>query len=79
MIGLPPTDPQREYVAGLCRKLHITDAALDGHCVRRYNAPYHRLDRQQVSDLLDEMTGWETTPADMRRAMGQLDLFGVQS
>lgn len=70
-----PTEPQITYVRSLQRRLHLPDPLLDDHCLRRFNARFAHLDRQQVSDLLDEMIGWETLPAAMQRALGQLDLF----
>ena len=37
------------------------------------------LSKQECSELLDAMTNWEHAPAEMRRAMGQMDLFEVAS
>lgn len=74
---IEPTVYQQEYVAGLQRKLHLSDAALDAHCRRRFGAPYAELDRGQVTQLLNEMIRWEKAPADLQRAMGQQDLFEV--
>lgn len=71
------TEKQIEYVRKYQRRSHLSDRALDAHCVRRFRAPLAELDRAQVSDLLGEMVGWESIPADMQRARGQLDLFGV--
>lgn len=72
---IPPTAYQREYVAGLQRKLHLTDAALDQHCRETFGAPYRELDRGQVTRLLNQMEQWKRVPANLQRVMGQLDLF----
>ena len=72
---IPPTLRQQEYVAALQRKLHLTDAALDNHCRDTFGAPYQELDRGQVTQLLNQMVTWERVPADLQRAMGQLDLL----
>jgi hypothetical protein len=74
--GLPPTPFQLDYVRGLQRKLHLTDRLLDNHCVTTYGKPLGEMDRAEVSRLLDEMLGWQAIPADMQRAMGQVDLPG---
>jgi hypothetical protein len=75
MDSQSPTAKQVDYVRGIQRKLHIPDRLLDDHCTTRFHAPFAELDRAQVSDLLDEMIQWETLPAELLRARGQLDLF----
>lgn len=72
---IPPTAAQRDYVQALKRKLHLTDAVLNTHCRERFGAPYAELDRGQVTQLLNEMIAWKQAPADLQRAMGQLDLL----
>lgn len=72
---IPPSHKQVEYVSALQRKLRITDRSLDLHCNERFGEPFSNLSRSQVSDLLDEMTGWEQAPASLQRANGQMDLI----
>lgn len=74
-----PTPKQLEYVADLCAKLKITTPALDTYCRSEFGQSFEQLSKSECSRLLDSMTTWETTPAELRRAMGQLDLFGVAS
>lgn len=76
MNGLPPTPRQWDFVRDLQRRLRLTDAALDIYATRTFGVPLAWLDRSQISTLLDEMQGWTTVPADLQRALGQLDLFG---
>jgi hypothetical protein len=74
--GLAPTANQVDYVLGMQRRLHLTDALLNNHCTERFKAPFNRLDRAQVSALIDEMKGWQAIPAQLRRESGQQDLPG---
>ena len=76
---IPPTQRQLAYVADLQRRLRISDGALDHHARRRFGLTVADLDRVQVSELLGEMERWESTPAELLREMGQLDLFEVPS
>lgn len=71
----PPTGAQLQYVADLCAKLKITTPALDTYCRGEFGRPFELLSKSECSRLLDSMTTWETTPAELRRAMGQLDLM----
>lgn len=76
---IQPTTRQHDFVQALQRKLALSDAALDAHCGQRFGSPYAELDRTQVSALLDELQRWEAVPAELKRAMGQMDLFEVPS
>ena len=75
---IPPTIKQAAYVADLQRKLRLSDAALDAHCRRRFGVPFVELDKQQCSDLLDELARWEAVPAELQREQGQVDLPGFE-
>ena len=70
-----PTKPQVDFVRSLQTQLRLPDAGLDDHCRRRFGQPFERLTRKEVSELLDELQGWEGIPAEVQRAMGQLDLL----
>jgi hypothetical protein len=70
-----PTLKQLNYVAVLQKKLGLSDAALDLHCENRFDRPFLECSRAQVSALIDQLVTWKTVPDDLRRAMGQLDLF----
>lgn len=72
--GPPPTEKQTDYVRALQRRLRLPDRMLDDHCVKKHRKPFARLDRSEVSALIDELIAWESLPADMQRSMGQLDL-----
>lgn len=73
-----PTDKQLEYVDQLQRRLHLTNPVLDQHCQATYGLDFRELCKGQVSHLLDELVTWESLPASLQRAKGQLDLFEVQ-
>jgi hypothetical protein len=70
------TQAQIDFVGSLKNRLHLTDNWLDHHCQEHYGRPFAALDRAQVSHLIDELTCWKALPADLQRAMGQVDLFG---
>lgn len=72
----PSTPAQLDYVRGLQRRLRLPDRMLDEHCRGRFRKPLAELSRREMSDLLDEMIGWEALPANLQRAMGQRDLPG---
>jgi hypothetical protein len=72
-----PTQPQIDYVRAIQRRLHLTNALLDNHCVSRFGRPFADLDKRRVKELLDEMTRWEQIPAEVRRQSGQADLPGI--
>lgn len=74
--GPAPTQPQIDYVRGMQGKLKITDAALDLYCKAVWTRPFGELSRHEVSYLIDDMRGWKDVPPALRKAMGQLDLFG---
>jgi hypothetical protein len=76
-IANPPTTKQDDHVRALQRKLRLPNALLDNHCIARFGAAYAALDRRTVSELIDEMIGWESLPADLARAKGQADLPGI--
>jgi hypothetical protein len=71
----PPSEKQLAYVESIQKRLHLPDALLDNHCQQRFRKPFRALSRSECSDLLDEMIGWESLPADFQRAKGQRDLF----
>lgn len=71
------TGPQREYVEGIAKRLRLPLRTLDDHCVRRFGRPLADLTKREASALLDEMIDWKALPAELQRAMGQLDLFSV--
>lgn len=76
MNGLWATQPQLDYVRNLQRRLHLTNALLDAHCVARFGAAFVALDRAQCSALIDEMKDWESLPVELQREAGQADLPG---
>lgn len=69
------TSFQSDYVRGLQRKLRIPNPILDQHCQKTFGQSFDDLDGRQTSQLLNDMISWEAVPADLQRAMGQLDLF----
>jgi len=71
------TPAQEDYIRALQHKLHLPNHVLDLHTMTRYGAPFVNLDRSQVSALIDEMKDWRTIPAELRRAMGQIDIPGL--
>jgi hypothetical protein len=73
-----PTLKQMAFVRSLQRQLHLTDAALDTWCVQQFGQPLARVSRSNVSTLLDDMQLWQGVPAELRRAMGQLDLVPME-
>lgn len=73
--GVPPTEPQTDYIAALVKGLHIPKRMLDDHCVREFGRPFAEIDRRQASWLIDQLLAWQENDAELRRAMGQLDLF----
>jgi hypothetical protein len=73
----PATEKQDRFVRALQHRLHLPDALLDNHCLRRFRVPYLACDRRQVSELIDEMRSWEDLPVDLMRAKGQQDLPGM--
>lgn len=74
-----PTLKQLNYVAVLQKKLGLSNAALDLHCENRFDRPFLECSRAQVSALIDQLSHWEAVPADLQRAMGQLELFDTGS
>ena len=75
----PPSPEQIEYVRGLQKRLHLPNAILDNHCVAKFRNPFAQLDRRETSQLLEQMISWEQLPADLMRAKGQIDLFGMEA
>lgn len=76
MILDGPTFKQLDCVATLKKRHRITDAGLDAYCLDRHDVPFPDLNKWQVSALIEDMKAWDQPPAIIRRAMGQLDLFG---
>lgn len=72
-----PTGKQLDGIHDLQRRLHLSNAALDSLCEDRFGCPFSRITRDQASTLIDEMKHWTEVPADLRREMGQQDLFEV--
>lgn len=73
-----PSPEQIAYVRALQKRLRLPNTILDNHCVATFNTPFADLHKREASRLIDQMIGWDTTlPADLIRAKGQLDLFGV--
>lgn len=70
------TEPQINYVRGMQNKLHLSDRLLDTHCQTRFGCGFERLDRRQMSGLIDEMKNWQSIPAQLLREAGQLELLG---
>jgi hypothetical protein len=70
-----PTDKQLAYIRILQTKLRLTDAMLDLHCRNRFGVPFAACSRERASALIDQLSNWKAVPADLQRAMGQLDLF----
>jgi hypothetical protein len=79
VIDLPPSDAQIEFMIALKDQLRLTTPMLDRHCSDTFGRPFAKLDRRQMSKLIDELKTWEATPAHLQRAMGQMDLFGSPS
>lgn len=79
MTFYPPSPEQLGFVEILRKRHHIPPKLLDNHCVQRFNDELAKLSGRQVSQLIDEMKAWEMPPAEMQRALGQLDLFGATS
>lgn len=77
-FGSEPTEPQTRFVRALQHRLHLPDRLLNDYCVQRFETPFSKLNRQQVSSLLDEMKEWQEIPADLQRLRGQMDLFPVR-
>lgn len=73
-----PSPEQIAFARGLQKRLHLPDALLENHCVERFRKPFARLDRREMSALLEQLIGWEALPPDLMRAKGQLDLFGME-
>lgn len=78
MTGLPVTEPQTRYVRAMQRKLHLTNALLDAHCVARWKRPFAELNRAECSALIDEMAGWVDVPAQLQREAGQRVIPGIE-
>ncbi len=74
----PMTQPQIKFIRNVQRRLHLSGRALDVHCERRFGCAFATLTTPQASALLDELQGWIAVPADLQRACGQLDMFGVE-
>lgn len=72
----PPTYKQLGFIRQLAKKHKMTGLMLDLRCEQRFGVPLASIDKSQASALIDEMSAWESVPADLRRASGQLDLFG---
>ena len=75
----PPSPEQVDYVRGLQKRLHLPNAILNNHCVAKFRKPFAQLDRRETSQLLEQMISWEQLPADLIRAKGQIDLFGMEA
>lgn len=75
VADLPPTEKQVDYIRALQRRLHLPDRMLNDHCVKKYRKPFARLNRSEASALIDDLAAWNELPADMQRAMGQMDLL----
>lgn len=75
--GTAPTQDQLDYVEGIRRRLHLSKPLLDNHCVKTFGSELARLNRAEVSKLLDEMTRWETIPGLLLVEAGQRELPGV--
>jgi hypothetical protein len=69
------TADQVDYVRGIQRRLKLPDRLMDDHCVKRFGKPLRELTKREGSALLEEIIPWQQLPAEMQRAMGQLDLF----
>lgn len=72
-----PTQKQRDYVEGIRKRLHLSRPLLENHCVTRFGRGLNALDRTQMSDLLDEMTRWESIPGLLLVEAGQRELPGL--
>lgn len=71
----PPSALQAEYVRGLQRRLKLSHALLDSHCVAKFGCHFRELDKRQCSALIDEMVKWKAIPVELQREAGQIDLF----
>lgn len=77
MIDLPPSDLQLDFVRDLRAQLRLPAPLLDRHCCDTFGRPFAKLDRRQVSKLIDELKTWKAVPAHLQRAAGQQDLFAL--
>ena len=75
---MPPTEPQREFMAILQKRLSIPDDVLDRYCRKTFGCPLVRLRVGQASELLDAMQEWKVAPAEIQRMKGQVDLPGLE-
>ena len=78
MMGMP-TGTQLVYIHDLQRKLHLSAPALSRLCEDRFGCPFPQITKAQASELIAEMKRWRDVPADLKREMGQRDLFEVPS
>lgn len=74
-----PTPKQLSYIRALQRQLHLPDRALDAWCREdRFGRTVAELERGQVSQLIDEMIGWDgVLPPVLVRRTGQQELPGL--
>ena len=72
------TERQLLYVSILAEKLKITSLAMDAYCRDQFGADLREMTKQQCSQLIDTMVSWKTAPPEVRRAMGQIDLFTLR-
>jgi hypothetical protein len=74
---LAPTDKQIDYVDALLTKLHLPRRMLEDHCVKTFGRPFVELDRRTVSDVIDQLIAWTESDHELRKAMGQQELMGL--
>lgn len=70
------TRDQVSYLRTLHQRHHVPDTTFDAWVADRFGCRLHELHRTDASRLIDEVKAWTSVPPDIRRAMGQLDLFG---
>lgn len=73
-----PTGKQLDYIHDLQRRLHLSAPALNTLCEQRFGCPFYRITKDHASQLIDEMQRWKQVPADLKREMGQQDLFDLE-
>lgn len=77
MTDLSPSDAQLAYVTALKEQLRLTTPLLDRHCCDTFGRPFAKLDRRQMSKLIDELKDWKAVPAHLQKLAGQQELVGL--
>ena len=70
-----PTGKQLDSIHDLQHTLHLSAPALNTLCQQRFECDFAQITRAQATSLIEEMKRWKAVPADLKREMGQQDLF----